>query len=299
MIQSDTVMGMNKNQNGKKFEHEQQFIADPDKVGCFRIHQMGELNCEPGYTCHPHRQWCYEITYVLDGEGIHSVNETDYAVKKGDLFLTPLDSIHNITSVYNLRYVFCGFDVVDDSTDDVKLMKSFFESAPCNIVKGSNEIASAFGKCLGEYYDQSLCSKLLIESYLNELVVNVMRIYLVKNRKSLRTVDRNDSIGVSVYSVMLYINNNISGVKDIAAIASEFGYSPAYLSHCFKKQMGCTLRQYIAQKKIDEAIRLVKDVGISVTRVSKEVGFATPQAFTKAFKRIKGVSPTEYFKNET
>ncbi|MBQ6043844.1 MAG: helix-turn-helix transcriptional regulator [Clostridia bacterium] len=280
--------------SGKSYEYEQSFCVSPDDVGRFLMYQMGEINCEPGYICAPHRQWCYEITYVIDGEGINTVDGEDGKMTKGDLFLTPLDSIHKIEAVTRLRYMFIGFDVKDDKSTDCTELRRFYDSAPTVHIRGGNDIMHLFNKCFEEYYSAQPAVKLMKECLIAELVTRVMRLFIAEENQRKPFEEKAKNTGISIYAVRQYIDTNIGKINSISDAAKTLGYSPTYLSHKFKDEMRITLREYIAERRIEEGIRLVSELGMTVNEAAANVGFSTPQSFCKAFKKIKGYSPKYY-----
>ena len=102
-------------------------------------------------------------------------------------------------------------------------------------------------------------------------------------------------VGLSLYSILLYIDNNAENIKNIGELSKTLGYSSCYLSHIFKNRMGITLQQYLCEKKIEESIKLIESKKQTITSVSQHLGFSSPQSFSKTFKRIKGICPQQYF----
>ena len=281
---------------GKTFEFEVIYPDEPLKYGGVCVHQMGEVCYEPGYIVAPHVQWCFEITYVISGTGSHEVNGNKYNVKAGDLFLTPKGSMHKISAITNLRYLFIGFDIAESASgDDIAVLRAFYNDSPHNVIKGSSEIMTVFQKCLGEYYSNESCFHSMIESYLVQLLTVVYRTYTSINNTRYLVDSQVNHVGLSLYSVLLYIDNNAENIKNISELSKTLGYSSCYLSHVFKNRMGITLQQYLCQKKIEESIKLIESKKQTITSVSQRLGFASPQSFSKTFKRIKGVCPKQYF----
>ena len=66
-----------------------------------------------------------------------------------------------------------------------------------------------------------------------------------------------------------------------------------YMSALFKRQEGISIQQYIIRVRMERALTLLKQ-GISVTETARLCGYESIYAFSKAFKREIGVSPTEY-----
>ncbi len=280
--------------SGKSYEYEQAFCTSPDNVGKFLMYQMGEINCEPGYVCDTHRQWCYEITYVIDGAGINTVDGVESETNKGDLFLTPRDSLHRIEAITRLRYMFIGFDIKPGDNKDCRALQAFYADPPTKHIAGSNEIILLFSRCFEEYYSNRLCNTLMKECIIAELLTKVMRMFKDSEKLGKPNETLKNNSGISIYAVRNYIDGNIGAIGDIKDAAKALGYSPTYLSHKFKEEMRITLREYITLKKIEESIRLISELGMSVNEAAASVGFATPQAFCKAFKRIKGVPPKTF-----
>lgn len=287
------------NPTGKKFEFEKEFIKSPEAIGPLVLHQLGELFCEPGYQCEPHNQWCHEISYVVSGEGLSIIDGIEIPVKQGDVFLTPINCFHIIKATSEFRYLFIGFDFSLSAGDEYNSLRAFYKTSPTNIIKGKQEVVSTFNKCLDEYYNSLPSHKLMIQSYMMQLLIHVARLFTVT--KNIRYLADNtvNYVGLSLYSVILFIDTNIHTIRDVNTIAKSLGYNPCYLSHIFKKQMGVTLQQYLCNKRVEESIRLIKQNGISISEASYLLGFSTPQAYSRAFKRVKGMSPSKYLESQT
>lgn len=76
--------------------------------------------------------------------------------------------------------------------------------------------------------------------------------------------------------------------------AEHFKYSDAYFSKVFKTCFNKGFVMYLTELRIDKAKELLKDITVNVKDVSINVGFRDSNYFTKVFKRIVGVTPSEY-----
>ena len=90
--------------------------------------------------------------------------------------------------------------------------------------------------------------------------------------------------------VRWYLHTDIK-VQDIAR---HFGYNEKYLSHLFSNVAGIPLKQYILQQKIEQAKFLLSDTNDSVQKISEKLGFGDSRNFMKIFKKIVGMTPTDY-----
>ncbi|MCM1156071.1 MAG: AraC family transcriptional regulator [Ruminococcus flavefaciens] len=96
------------------------------------------------------------------------------------------------------------------------------------------------------------------------------------------------------YDIMDYIKTNISHNIKISEIAATFGYNEKYISHRFAEVCGIPLKQYILKTKMDTANYMLTDTNKSITEISRELGFPDSHNFSRTYKKITGLSPSEY-----
>lgn len=109
-------------------------------------------------------------------------------------------------------------------------------------------------------------------------------------------IDENDPIGnKQIYSdIADYIRRNISKNIKISEIADAFGYSSKYLSHLFSEVRGISLKQFIMSQKIETASFYLTDTDRTITEIASEVGFSDMHNFSRTFKKITGLTPSDY-----
>lgn len=90
------------------------------------------------------------------------------------------------------------------------------------------------------------------------------------------------------------MEENVCDITSIRELADKLGYNYTYLSHFFKDKTGITLQRYISYKKIERALHFLRYGDLSMTQISERLGYESPQSFSKAFRRVMGVSPTQY-----
>lgn len=87
-----------------------------------------------------------------------------------------------------------------------------------------------------------------------------------------------------------YSDNDIS----ITPIARSLGVSESHLSHVFKKETNYTIVNYLTQYRIHTAMKLLKDCRYKVYEVAEMVGYRDVAYFGSTFKKLAGMSPSEY-----
>ena len=91
-----------------------------------------------------------------------------------------------------------------------------------------------------------------------------------------------------------YITDNLSDALRVEEISAMLGIDRMYLRNLFVKYTGASTMEYIIQARMDTAKKLLENKLLSVTEVAASVGYPDVLAFSKAFKKHVGASPTEY-----
>lgn len=101
----------------------------------------------------------------------------------------------------------------------------------------------------------------------------------------------------NVKKVILFIRKNLTKDFNLEDIAKELFITKEHLSRLFKKEMGITISEYIIKSKIHEAKTLLKEHDYNIVYIADLLNFANSSHFSNSFKKIVGVSPTEYKKS--
>ena len=99
-----------------------------------------------------------------------------------------------------------------------------------------------------------------------------------------------------VTQVKRYIKENVSQRLSLNEVAAVFGISPNYLSQLFKKYNDQGFNEYVTSCKIDEAKRLMVEGEYKIYEVADMLGFENAFYFSKVFKKVTGITPTEFAK---
>lgn len=91
-----------------------------------------------------------------------------------------------------------------------------------------------------------------------------------------------------------YIQMNLAANLSAEKIAAYFNYSAKYLSLLCKKNSGYSLKQYILKTKMEHANYLLLDTNTRISSIAGQLGFSDSHNFTRAYKNLMGMSPSEY-----
>lgn len=90
------------------------------------------------------------------------------------------------------------------------------------------------------------------------------------------------------------IRENLYGELSLSTIADTLYLSPNYLSRIFKQEVGEPFIEYTVRVKMNEAKRLLEQSSRKVYEIANELNYKDVNYFSKTFKKIFGVSPSEY-----
>jgi AraC-like DNA-binding protein len=76
--------------------------------------------------------------------------------------------------------------------------------------------------------------------------------------------------------------------------AGKLGISVTYLTELVKEKHGMTAADYIDKHTVTECMALLNSTQLSINQISRSMNFPSPSVFGKFFKRMTGISPTEY-----
>lgn len=97
-----------------------------------------------------------------------------------------------------------------------------------------------------------------------------------------------------IESLKDYLNCHYHEPITLSKIADNFGINPNYLCERFKQQTGEHFVTYLTRLRIEQAKLLLENVTVKAYEVGFMVGYDDPTYFSKVFKKVVGLTPTEY-----
>jgi two-component system, response regulator YesN len=91
-----------------------------------------------------------------------------------------------------------------------------------------------------------------------------------------------------------YINRNLNKDITLEMAADEAGLTPQYFSKVFKEETGKNFVEYLTEKRINYATKLMKSTDKNIKEISKMVGYTDVNYFCRLFKKTTGTTPKQY-----
>lgn len=95
-----------------------------------------------------------------------------------------------------------------------------------------------------------------------------------------------------------YISEHLAEEVSLPAVAAKTGVTAAYLSSLFSKKLGISFTDYLNKVRIDCACDYMNDAAMKVYEIAFKVGFHDEKYFSKVFRKVTGMSPSEYRKKK-
>lgn len=139
-------------------------------------------------------------------------------------------------------------------------------------------------------YGENICP-LMIESIENQIVVQLFR----DTDMDLRMFQLNYSQAKNyVNQAIKYIDQYYSSNISINEICDNIYISPCHFQRIFKSTMNKTPYQYIMGVRIEKAKKMLKKHDNSIAEIARLCGFVSSGHFSTLFKKIEGITPSEY-----
>jgi len=242
----------------------------------------------------------YELIVMTEGTLYLTYADVDYTVSEGDfLLLSPLPSNNHRKgfrpskcSFYWLHFD-CIHEVIRVCLSDVNLNLQSLSSdivIPC---KGTLNYSDKIIVLMKQLQDS-------IRSNYDYTAINYMtttilcELYNQSYRENFNMIQTNYSKKQIYYDIVDYVKRNVHHNIRVLDIAEHFGYNKKYLSHMFGTIAGIPLKQFILHYKMEEANYLLTDTNQTINEIAMLLGFTDSHNFMKAYKKITGLTPTEY-----
>lgn len=99
-----------------------------------------------------------------------------------------------------------------------------------------------------------------------------------------------------IFAAKQYIQKNFDKQITLAEVAERLNFSSVYFGSMFKKHTGKSFNSYLTDIRMENAKKLLKTSDQSIANIAAMVGYQDVKYFSKTFKSIYGVKPSEYKK---
>lgn len=265
--------------------------------GVYTVHYF-EYTKDFAYSGELHNFW--EIVYADKKRLFITAGAKEIELEVGQMYIHKPNEFHNIRcdGERAANSVILTFDC-----DCPELMSIAGMVITCdgeqrrlmgNIIK---EATDAFSTPLGLAYTQVMekshtggfgCEQ-LIKLYIEQLIILLVR----GNRLNVQPIVKTDNNRL-LANVCEYLEHNVEKHLRFEDIVREFNISASVLKRIFRDHMDCGVMEYFSRLKVDAAKQMIREQNFNFTEIASTLSFNTSQYFTTVFKRVSGMTPSEY-----
>lgn len=220
----------------------------------------------------------------IGSEEIHSININEGDVERAIVFDLGMLSFENYDGI---QYKVIGPLIEGDIhfPQIITCEDSIWEEAVC-----------IYEDIIHEALKKELCAYLRVKAGLYQLIACLYQNGYLKNAGKTEDADvfRIDTLK----RVITYIRQNYARKMTIDEISEVAGMNAQYFCRFFKKNTGKTLTEYINDIRINRAAERLTETEDRIIDIAGQCGYDNIGYFIKRFEKNKGISPSEYRRND-
>ena len=221
---------------------------------------------------------------VLEGNGTLRYQNDDYKLKQGDCVFINCQNEYSHTSD-NWKIAWVHFN-----GNNLKNIFSKYLERGGKITFSSP--GSSYLNIINSIYNIADSSAYLKDMNIYNELVNLLN--LLMSETIYEDSSRNRKYNLD--TIKQYIDSNYLMNISLDQLSGQFYINKFYLTRAFKERYGTTINNYILEKRITRSKELLRFSDESIEDVASSCGIKDPNYFSRAFKKVEGITPKEYRK---
>ena len=257
------------------------------------LFQFGWERCTPAHSFGPAARNHYLFHYILSGTGTLMADDSKgvtqtYSIKSMQGFMIFPNQITTYVADKQLpwEYVWLEFDGLR--------VKSLLDTIGLSLDK---PVYHARNKSLREDMANEM---LYISRHKDESPFHLIgHLYLFLDYLLRSAADEQLEHGSKlrefyIHEALTYIEHNFQNEITIEDIAGVCGLNRTYFGKIFKEALGKTPQEFLIHYRMSKATELLKMTKLSIADIGNAVGYPNQLHFSRAFKNVTGISPSDY-----
>ena len=264
-----------------------------------------ELSKNFYYEGEKHDFW--EMVYIDKGEMICTADEKRFVLKSGEMTFHKPNEFHNLSGNSSIapNVSILTFEcksramkhfegkIFRLSAEEKSLLSTLFlEGLSCYRLEDElNPLLQNLKKITPSPFGSSQMTKNLLEIFLIKLCRNTD--VVTKDMRQSYVIDGID-VPYNVKEILDYLQEHIYGKVTIKDLAKHLDKSESTVKQLFSQYRDGGIIRYYNQLKIKEARKLIREGKYNMSQISDMLQFDNPQYFSKCFKAVTNMTPSEY-----
>lgn len=129
-------------------------------------------------------------------------------------------------------------------------------------------------------------------------IANLVESYIRMLRELATGSSRGDENHAVISAVKAELDRDFSHPLSLSSMARMYHYNEKYLGRIFKARLGVSFGEYLNQKRLSHAAKLLRKTDDSILDISQRAGFNNVTYFNRLFRAKFRMSPSQYRKKE-
>jgi len=254
-----------------------------------------------GVTYHYlHRHPEFEICYFPRGSGTFMIQDREYPIRRGDIFIVNANDIHQpiLRSRINegALVVYFSSRLFADSGESAEWLHAFMLASLSgrNKVRASARLRSLIEELHDILHAQQahwqLAARGLLTHVLSIIACDFLRDHDAKQSLNvLRSAQR-------FTRVIQHINDSLHTRIEASRLYALASLSHSQFSEKFVEAFGISVTGYIRLQRLRRAARLLQSTSLTITQIALQTGFSSSSFFSTVFRKHTGLAPARYRK---
>lgn len=254
------------------------------------LQEVGSLTAIRPHTSKREKLQSYLCFMVEDGEGELVYEGKKYELRSGDVVFIDCRKAYSHstglnpnTELWSLRW--CHFY----GPSMPAIYAKYCERGGLPVIRGVDMVQ--YTSILTDIYtlaSSDYIRDMRINGKLNDLLT------LLMESSWHREAHTNAPKKMEISQVKSFLDEHYKEKLSLESVASHFFIDKHYLARLFKEQYGVTLVTYLQQVRITHAKRMLRFTDKSIEEIGLECGIGELNYFSRVFKKLEGVSPSEF-----
>lgn len=255
----------------------------------------------------------YLLVFIATGKGVFSLEGKVFPVAAGEAVLIPPDTIHSMSGTSEkMHCIYLHFDLIYDSerslwdacipagTQDLSSFKKFMHPKITDPFWGKlkgklpltspNVIKALMLRICSFHSNCKAANTLRTSGMLLELLAEIQDQIFVHEQDNILNHDK-------LTRAANYINEHPELSINIKKLAKNSGLSESHFRRLFHQFYGISPKTMHMQVRIRKSCELLTYWNMNVSEAAEHLNFSSIYSFSRTFKNILGISPTQYLKN--
>ena len=265
------------------------------------LQEVGSLSAIRPHTSKREKLQSYLCFMVEDGEGELVYEGKKYELKTGDVVFIDCRKAYSHSTgmnpnagLWSLRW--CHFY----GPSMPAIYAKYCERGGLPVIRGADvsvDLArgadvSQYAAILTDIYTLASSSDYIRDMRINGKLNDLLTLLMESSWH--RGYSSNAPKKMDISSVKSFLDEHYKEKLSLESMASHFFIDKHYLARLFKEQYGVTLVTYLQQVRITHAKRMLRFTNKSIEEIGLECGIGELNYFSRVFKKLEGVSPSEF-----